>query len=1152
MSHKTQFCMVLAVSLCAGTAFAQNSNSGDIRGTVTDASGAVVPGVTVTVLDNDKGVAKSYVTDGAGLYDTGSIVTDHYTLTFAKAGFDTYVRGPITLNTETLTINGTLRVGSASETVTVTTDVPLLDTESATQATTMSEQELQDLPNFASWENFTTLMPGATGTSSPGAQGGNNPGQTASVNGNAVFYNVLGDGVTMSLPSNGNSYDYNFDTLQEVQMVTSVPSAQYENGGAIYNQISKGGGSSFHGDVFDYFQNSYLNAATYAFGQGYVPALRANYYGGSFSGPVPIGGLKKKLFFFFNYDRQQYYGGANSGFVTVPTAAMLAGDFSGMMTTTKSGATVPLEVYDPTTQKLVTSGMYQDAGGDDPQTCTPANPCLERQSFASEYGNGNKIPSTMIDSVAKTMETYFPAPNVANPTVTNGITTNNYFYNWASNSPSWAYFWRVDYDITPKNRVTATDFYNSSSSPYYGINICPIDCYTANGNGLTGQISDVWTFSQNMINEFRYGISDQNNLYIPESLGKDYPSKLGLLFAEANLFPEVNINGSCCFGGNMAPTSNAIQHQLIFEPSDVVTMIKGRHVLHFGGEFLAQQINATFWGNIDAGSQTYTGVYTTDTQGDGYFGLSYADFLLGQVNSWSAANTPEFYPRTKTVQLFVQDDIKLKPTFTLNAGVRWEGWNGMYDAHGNERSWDPTVVNPATNPFGQANTLGAMWYGSTHANGRTKVIAPIWNTFLPRFGFSWQLDPNTIVRGGIGLYAYNYNEGPSAYNELGSELGSSGNESDNTNGILPVVILNQDGTVNDQGSAGQSIAAAYQAAPTGPASLNGQNVNFAYYHEPLSKIWQYNFELQRQLGPDMAAKVAYVGSHGFDQLFGVDLNQVPEADLSPNDMNGATDARPNPNFQSIGGNKLIGVSNYNALQATAERRLSAGLQFNFNYTWSKFLNETDACAWNCASTYFQNDYDVRAAYGPAAFDVRHMFKGRLVYKVPFGKGQKFLNSSAIADEIVGGWQTAATIQWQTGNPFTVQTYNNNSYNGGTQFPNVVPGVNPYAGAHKIGPGMNWFNESAFSQPSPGTYGDSSRNSLYAPGYSNINFSMGKNFNIWEKTVFLLRIDAANVLNHPSFGQPYAQWGPDAGSQVSAITSVTDGGRSVEIIGRLSF
>jgi len=231
------------------------------------------------------------VTNEDGLYDTGSIVTDHYTITFTKAGFDKFVRGPVTLNVDTITINGTLKIGSTTETVQVTDDVQLLETETGSQSTTMAAQELNDLPNAGtpSWENFVNLMPG-TAASPSGGGGASDPGQQASVNGNAVFYNVLGDGTTMSLPSNGNSYDYNFDSLQEVQMVTNAGSAQYENGGVIYNQISKGGASQFHGDAFDYLQNTALNAASYGFGQlNGVPVTHANYFGGSLGGRFQLG-----------------------------------------------------------------------------------------------------------------------------------------------------------------------------------------------------------------------------------------------------------------------------------------------------------------------------------------------------------------------------------------------------------------------------------------------------------------------------------------------------------------------------------------------------------------------------------------------------------------------------------------------------------------------------------------------------------------------------------------------------------------------------------------------------------------------------------------------------------------------------------------------
>jgi hypothetical protein len=319
-------------------------------------------------------------------------------------------------------------------------------------------------------------------------------------------------------------------------------------------------------------------------------------------------------------------------------------------------------------------------------------------------------------------QSYFPKPNVASPTVTNGITTNNFFYNVPTNSPSWSYFWRADYNLSARNRLTATDFYSFGHYDELSAD-CPINCTNASGSAVTTQISDVWTFSPQRVNEFRIGLSTQNNLYIPQTLGQGYPAKLGMQFAKADLFPEVNINGACCWG--LAPGTNAIQHQVMIEPSDVVTMILGRHILHFGGEFLDQQINTTSWGNIDAGSLTFTGVYTNSTQGDTSTGLPYADFLLGNVQSWSASNLPEFYPRTKTVQAFVQDDIKVRPNLTLNLGVRWEGWNGMGEKYNNELSFDPTVVNPATDPLGHANTLGALWYAKTHANGRTKVIAPV-------------------------------------------------------------------------------------------------------------------------------------------------------------------------------------------------------------------------------------------------------------------------------------------------------------------------------------------------------------------------------------------------------------------------------------------
>jgi hypothetical protein len=179
-----------------------------------------------------------------------------------------------------------------------------------------------------------------------------------------------------------------------------------------------------------------------------------------------------------------------------------------------------------------------------------------------------------------------------------------------------------------------------------------------------------------------------------------------------------------------------------------------------------------------------------------------------------------------------------------------------------------------------------------------------------------------------------------------------------------------------------------------------------------------------------------------------------------------------------------------------------------------------------------------------------MFKGRVIYRLPVGKGQMLLNNNSILAQALGGWQTAATIQWQSGNPFTLVTANNNSYSqSGSQYPNVVPGVKLYSGFHKIGPNANWFNEAAFSQPAPGTFGNEGRDSLRGPDLSNINFSLGKNFSIWRESTFQIRVDASNVLNHPSFGLPNTTWGP---GQSASINSLTVAGRSAEILAKLSF
>jgi Carboxypeptidase regulatory-like domain len=1096
----------------AGIGYGQSTNSGDIRGSVTDSSGAVIPGVKVTVLNVNTGISRDYTTDNAGLYDTSSIIAGEYTITYLKEGFEQLVRGPLSLEVGNTNINAVLKVGSITEKVIVNTNVPLLKTDSGEQSTTLEASTLEQLPQTGQdWENFIILLPGTAGNASFG--NGPNPGQAASVNGNLPYSNVLADGASSNLPSSANADVSVLETVAELQVSTSAFSAQYGIGGAIYNQISKGGTDRFHGSAYEYFQNDALNAKGYGFGsQIVVPFLRYNNFGGSVGGPI----LKKKMFFFFDFDKT-INNGSGSGFTTVPTPAMMAGDFTGQQI-----------VYDPTTQVV---------------TQTADGPVVTRQSFAAEYGNGNKIPANLISPVAQAIQAFFPTPATDKPNAhfvpgtltSNGIYQNNYYYEYPSDSPFIKYFGRLDYDISPTNRLTVSDTQRDNAGSSVYIYTCPVSCQLFDIDSNNAQISDVWNISSNTINEARIGYTDQLNFYTPPSLGKGYPAKLGIPYAKADLFPSVNLYGNNCCDGP-GPSTNAQYKEFSFDPSDVVTMIRGRHILHFGGEFLFQRDDTTAWGNINAATLEFYGNYTQSTVGDSSTGGVYGDFLLGDAAHWSAEVQPEYGARLKTPQMFIQDDFKIKPNLTLNLGLRYQIQHGWNEVKNNASVFDPEVLNPAT------GTNGALWYAATGAHGRKSLQADVFGTVLPRLGFAWSPDPSTTLRGGFGIYAYNYSLDANG-NGLGNSLAAQGNLSDQTNGIYPVLQID---------SSGANLP--YGTPNNDPAAFAGQGITYNMFHAPVEKIYQWNVAAQRSIGSNLVGELAYVASHGFNLSFPVDINQVPESKLGPND---SPNNRPYPYWAGIGGSTGTqnAVSNYNSLQASITKRMTYGVSFNFNYTWSHFLDEQDSSGWGsrAGSQTYQRSYDPSANYGASNFDMRNAFKGRIVYQLPFGVGRTFLNHNRILDSAVGGWQVSGTMLFLSGNPYTPTINTNNSYaQAGSWYPNVVG--NPKLNHPNLYTG--WFNPGAFTSPANGTFGDMRRNSLYGPGINEVNLSAGKTFSLVEGIKVEIRGDATNAFNHPSFGLPNSGLDcttPGVPCSSSAnITGLTVGGRSMQLAARLSF
>jgi Carboxypeptidase regulatory-like domain len=1060
-----------------GVAFAQSTNSGDISGSVTDDTGAAMPGATVTVLNVNTGVSKEYTTNSAGIYDTSSIVAGTYKLVFSKAGFEQLVRSSITVNVGNTQVNAQMKVGAVSAQVVVNADVPLLTTESGEQSKTLEAETLSQLPQVTSvgqdWSSFNILLAGAAGAPG-GNQGtvgsGTSNGTSLAVNGNLPFSTVLADGAETTLPASANSDISIQESIQEVSISTSAFSAQYGVGGILYNQISKGGSDRFHGSAYEYFRNTALNANNYNFGSSpsATPVIHFHEFGGSIGGPI----IKEKLFFFFNAEHIIDNGGSTATFYTVPTAAELAGNFAGLP-----------PIYDPATT-----------------TATPGGG-ITRTAFPN-----NVIPASRFDPVAKAIQAYFPAPNTAG-TVSNGQVQNNYTYTAPNINPFTKFFGRIDYDVTQSNRITGSVTEGNNPGQTFGPGLCPIGCQSGDVSRYNAQITDVWTISPRMTNEARLGYTNQLNFFVPYTLDKGYPAKLGWQFAKSDNFPNIQITNFNAPSDNnntvLSSQINAVYKEHAYDPSDVVTLVVGKHILHFGGEFLIYQNNSTAWGNVNAGTMTYTGVYTSASVGSTTTGVAYADFLLGQTQSWSANETPEYGGREKLPQLFIQDDYKLRPNLTVNLGLRYQIQTGWSEVKGNEASFDPTVINPAT------GTLGGIWYGSTHANGRSHLQQPVYDTVLPRVGFAYLLNPVTTVRGGFGLFSYNWSNDTYG-GGMGQAFGSKGNVADLTNGITPVVILS-----------GSGSNLAYVSNSTSAAAYNGQSFNYNAYHEPVGGSYQWNVQVQRQLSTNMVVSLAYVGSHGHNLPFPVDINQVQEGKLAPNDQA----LRPYPQFGSLNTSGAPAnenaISNYNSLQAVIEKRMSRGVNFSFSYVWSHFLDDIDSSGWGShgGAQIFQNAFVPSANYGNSNFDVRNALKGDIIYQLPFGKGRQFVNNNTLLDGFVGGWQLASTIIVQSGQPFTaIMANNTNSYSlGGTNFqwlPNVIG--NPKLSNRSP---SQWFNEAAFAAPASGTFGDERRNQLTGPAFEGVNLSLGKSFAITEGIHLQVRADSNNAFNHPAFDLP---------------------------------
>jgi len=1093
--------LLLSATLVPGLAFGQNANTGEIKGTAIDSSGALVSGVTVIILNTQTGVSTAAATNADGIYDVPSLALGQYKVTFSKAGFRNFVREGISLEIETLAVDGTLQVGSVNEQVVVTGEAPVVETETSDQHVNLSTETIRTAPIVGTdWRaEMTQLIPGVN----TGGGAGEANGQAIGVNG-TQSYNVmfLSDGGPGTAPRdfNGSNYYMPVDAIGEVSISSANAPPEYGSGLTSINVITKSGTNQWHGSAYEYIQNTALNSRGFFNTTGPKSVEHWNTYGGSVGGPV----IKNKLFFFFLYQRNPS-STPNSALYSYPTAAEEAGDFYGV-----PGSTGP--AFSPTGTLLGTQ-----------------------------------------DPVALKLQTYFPASgargwlagcpgpvNVSASTPQTCPLTNNYVFNGSSPDTDTWYTGRADYDFSSKQRVSFSFNYFPTVSTYVPTDpLFPNDATSTQSgdtDNLTGQVSDVYTISPTLLNEFRVGASRELDKYVPPSLGKNDPTTLGLeptygTNSPANVFPNIKIDqgataGPTNLGSNTAGNGNidAVLGEGIYTVSDVLTLIRGKHTIKVGGEYDRYYQNYTNWGDVDSGHFEFNG---------GVTGIPYADFLAGDVYGWYVSESDPTSAHMWGSALFASDDFKVTPRLTLNLGLRWQmqsGWGVKDNLFGD---YDPHLSNPADG--GLYN--GAILFGGQSDPAFGGKLNTIQNgdykEFAPRVGFAWAFRDKSSLRASYGIFdaprdAENYTDGALGLGFDPHQVGPNG---------------------YNNGSYAFKLAAGPPPGtmvvfPT-PSTISSTVSNFSgveYYPRdmPTDYVQEFLLSIQHEFQGGILVDTSYVNTRGRNLNFQTDIDQAPSS------LFGCTTyhcGNPNPVFNSIEAQIYDGYSNYNALQVRVQKRLSYGLNFQANYAWSKSVDTGTGNGHGSGIDLYQNAYSPAANYGLSDFNATHTVVGQILYELPFGRGRQFVLHGPL-DQIAGGWRISTLFQWHSGVPFTpviqssvasgIDPGLSTSFNAGsTLYPELV------GDPHVSNPSRNeWFNPAAFADPTPGTFGDAHRNTLIGPGFSNVDLSLAKEFPIHERISLEIRADAFDAFNHVNFQNPDANVGYNscAGGAVSCGAS----------------
>jgi hypothetical protein len=1089
--------------------------SGTILGTVTDNSGAAMPGVQVIITEVNKGTSQAYSTDELGNYNAPFLIPGTYSVSVQRDGFKKETKSGVELQVDQKArVDFMLQVGAVSETVEVVASAPLVRSDSAELGEVIQERAVRELPlNGRNFAQLVYLAPGIT----PGQSGENLSGASTFNPRAASNFNALGSQANANgwLVDGIDNNEWTFNTvvvqpnvesIREFKVLTGTYSAEFGRGAGVVSVLTKSGSNEIHGSLFEFLRNEKLDAYNYFLVKRPAGAtvdrprapLKRNQFGAVLSGPVLLPKLyngKNRTFFFADYAGLREVRG-NTYVNSVPTSKVRNGDFSEF----------PATIYDPLTSRV--------AGG-----------AIIRDPFS-----GNVIPTIRQNTVARNVASIYPMPtgtgnfnnftSVANSDLQDDSWTGRVDHRFSDSDNLFVRFSRGLFKRdSPQGQAACCLPTPADAAQKFQLGPYVAGTQNTRLNTMGLSINETHIFAPNLLNEFRWGFARTVPFTFQSDYGINAAESLGIKGINVNDnttgLPNITITDFTGISGGPAflPVNPQQWH---WQVDENISWTVSAHTMKFGYHYI-RRFPSPFTNTDTRSSMTFN---TALTNSNNAGGAGFASLLLGYLAGGASRGflLEPYYLTVGEHAAFFQDDWKVSRRLTFNLGIRWEVFKPEVEREDRLTNFDPVGLK--------------LVYAGEDGTSRTANRETQWKNFGPRVGLAYDVfgGGKTVIRAGYGLSYFPIQA--SASNIIGQQVPWTISQTVVSTPINDGAQLASIRSINDP------FPTIAQVKPKTTAELVAANPRVLSYEwkNPQSYFQTWNFNIEQQFGQTLLAEFAYAGSHGSKIMMSYDFNPVQPGPASIAQI----DRRL---VRALGNVNPIQIdyrnsSTYNSFQTKLVKRYSSGLQFLAAYTWSKNLDYAGATASGGGAVGGpQSALLLGAARGPSGFDVPHRFVGSFVYELP-GRDLK-----GVKGVFLGGWQTNGILTLSSGRPFTVNM-NNSVTNGAGGWPDRI------ASGKLDNPTPDlWYDPTAFRRPDTPRFGTSGRGILYGPPTRQLDAGFMKNFLLSERFKLQFRAEAFNLTNTPQFGFPNQNFdSPTAGK----ITSTIADSRDLQLALRLDF